>query len=127
MTLLRAATASRMGDKDFAAQLEIAATLKPDDKSSRAAVARGATLYHRAWGAANEARTKLRFAWREFFQGFDVLLAPVAATAAFLHDHNPDRDARMVRVNGEPRPYRKPAAPLRRPLRRHAATRPRSP
>src|SRR5262249_61695353 len=55
MTLLRAATASRMSDKDFAAQVEIAASLKPEDKSSRALVARGATLYHRAWGAANEA------------------------------------------------------------------------
>ena len=105
MTLLRAATASRMSDKDFAAQLEIGATLKPGDKSSRAAVARGATLYHRAWGAANEARMKLRFVWREFFQNFDVLLAPVAATAAFAHDHNPDRDARMVPVNGKPLPY----------------------
>jgi len=94
-----------MSDKDFAAQLEISATLKPGDKSSRAAVARGATLYHRAWGAANETRMKLRFAWREFFQNFDVLLAPVAATAAFAHDHNPDRDARMVPVNGRPLPY----------------------
>jgi amidase len=105
MTLLRAATASRMSDKDFAAQVEIAASLKPEDKSSRALVARGATLYHRAWGAANEARTKLRFAWREFFQSYDVLLAPVAATAAFPHDRSPDRDARMVPVNGRPRPY----------------------
>jgi amidase len=105
MTLLRAATASRMGDKDFAAQLEIAATLKSDDKSSRAAVARGATLYHRAWGAANEARTRLRHSWRDFFQRFDVLLAPVAATAAFRHDHNPDRDARVVPVNGRRLPY----------------------
>src|SRR4051794_3743868 len=105
MTLLRAATASRMSDKDFAAQLEIAATLKADDKSSRAAVARGATLFHRDWGAANEARTKLRFAWRDFFQSYDVLLAPIAATAAFPHDHNPDRDARMVPVNGKLLPY----------------------
>ena len=105
MTLLRAATASRMSDKDFEAQLAIGATLKPDDKSSRAAVARGATLYHRAWGAANEARTKLRFAWREFFQHYDVLVAPIAATAAFPHDHNPDRDARIVAVNGKQRPY----------------------
>jgi amidase len=105
MTLLRAATASRMSDKDFAAQLEISATLKPEDKSSRAAVARGATQYHRAWGAANEARTRLRFAWREFFERFDVLLAPVAATAAFRHDHNPDRDARTVPVNGKALPY----------------------
>src|SRR5262249_37522788 len=104
MTLLRAGTASRMSDKDFAAQVEIAASLKPEDKSSRALVARGATLYHRAWGAANEARTKLRFAWREFFESYDVLLAPVAATAAFPHDHSPDRDARMVPVNGRPGP-----------------------
>jgi amidase len=94
-----------MSDKDFAAQVEIAATLQPSDKSSRAAVARGATLYHRAWGAANEARSRLRFAWRDFFQRFDVLLAPVAATAAFPHDHNPDRDNRLIPVNGRQLPY----------------------
>jgi amidase len=105
MLLLRAATASRMRDEDFAAQQAIAATLSPDDTSSRAAVARGATLHHRAWGAANEARTSLRYAWRTFFERFDVLLTPVAATAAFTHDHNPDRDARMVAVNGTPRSY----------------------
>ena len=38
--------------------------------SDRAAVARGATLLHRAWGNANEARTKLRYAWHEFFRRF---------------------------------------------------------
>ena len=105
MLLLRAATASRLGDQDFAAQQAIAASLSPDDNSSRAAVARGATVLHRAWGAANETRTRLRYAWRDFFQRFDVLLTPVAATAAFAHDHNPDRDARVVPVNGKPRPY----------------------
>jgi len=50
----------------------------------RAAVARGATLLHRAWGNANETRTKLRYTWHEFFKNFDVLLTPVAATAAPL-------------------------------------------
>jgi amidase len=105
MLLLRAATASRMRDEDFAAQQAIAATLSPDDTSSRAAVARGATLHHRGWGAANEARTSLRYAWRGFFERFDVLLTPVAAAAAFAHDHNPDRDARMIPVNGTPRSY----------------------
>jgi amidase len=74
MLLLRAATASRMRDDDFAHQQEIAATLTEDDMSDRAAVARGATLLHRAWGNANEARTKLRYAWHEFFRRFDVLL-----------------------------------------------------
>jgi amidase len=105
MLLLRAATASRMRDEDFAAQQAIAATLSPEDASSRAAIARGATLYHRSWGAANEARTRLRSAWRDFFQRVDVLLTPVAATAAFPHDHNPDREQRMISVNGKPARY----------------------
>jgi amidase len=101
MLLLRAATASRLPDATFAEQQAIAATLAPDDTSFRAHVARGATLYHRAWGAANEARSKLRYAWRDFFQRFDVLLTPVAPTAAYPHDHSPDRDARRVLVNNE--------------------------
>jgi amidase len=105
MLLLRAATASRMRDEDFARQQQIAATISDDDMSDRAAVARGATLLHRAWGSANEARTKLRYAWHEFFRRFDVLLTPVAATAAFPHDHNPNRDERMVKVNGRSVPY----------------------
>jgi amidase len=105
MLLLRAATASRMRDEDFARQQEIAATISDDDISDRAAVARGATLLHRAWGSANEARTKLRYAWHEFFTRFDVLLTPVAATAAFPHDHNPNRDERVVDVNGKSVPY----------------------
>ena len=62
MLLLRAATASRMRDEEFSRQQEIAATLTDDDTSDRAAVARGATLLHHAWGNANEARTKLRYA-----------------------------------------------------------------
>jgi amidase len=105
MTLLRAATASRISDADFAAQKEIAATISADDMSFRATLARGATLDHRAWGIANEARNKLRYAWRDFFQRFDVLLTPVAATAAFPHDHNPDRDQRLIAVNGRLIPY----------------------
>jgi len=105
MLLLRAATASRMNDTDFAAQQGIAATLSPEDTSPRAAVARGATLYHRAWGIANEQRANLRRQWRDFFAGNDVLLTPVAATAAFAHNHNPDREQRLVPVNGRPRRY----------------------
>jgi len=105
MLLLRAATASRMRDEDFSRQQEIAATLTDDDISDRAAVARGATLLHRAWGNANEARTKLRYSWYEFFKRFDVLVTPVAATAAFPHNRNPNRDERTVTVNGKSVPY----------------------
>ena len=63
------------------------------------------TLPHRAWGNANEARTKLRYTWHEFFKRFDVLLTPVAATAAFPHNHNPNRDERTVSVNGKSAQY----------------------
>ncbi len=105
MTLLFAALASRLDDRDFAAQQAIAATLTPTDKGFRAAMARGATLMHRDWAAANEARTRLRYLWREFFGRFDLLLTPVAATAAFAHDHNPNKDARLVSVNGKALPY----------------------
>jgi amidase len=105
MLLLRAARASRMRDEEFVRQREIAATLTDDDMSDRAAVARGATLLHRDWGSANEARTKLRYTWHEFFERFDVLLTPVAATGAFPHNHNPNRDERTVSVNGSSVPY----------------------
>jgi amidase len=71
----------------------------------RAAVERGATLLHRAWGNANGTRTKLRYTWREFSKRFDVLLTPVAATAAFPHNHNSNRDQRTVMVNGEAASY----------------------
>jgi amidase len=105
MTLLRAATGSRMRDEDFAAQMAIAATLSPDDTSARANIARGATMPHRTWGVANEQRSRLRYAWRDFFQKYDVLLAPVGATAAFPHNQNPDRDVRVLQVNGKPVNY----------------------
>src|SRR5207245_3209152 len=105
MLLLRAATASRMREEDVARQQEIATTLTEDDVTDRAAVARGGTLLHRAWGNANEVRTKLRYTWHEFFKRFDVLLTPVAATAAFPHNHNPSRDERTVSVDGKSVPY----------------------
>jgi amidase len=104
MQLLRAATASRLTDEAFAEQIKIAETLSPDDMSPRAHIARGATMSHRAWGRANEERSKLRYQWRDFFSRHDVLLAPVAATAAFPHDHNPDFGARRVIINGQPHP-----------------------
>jgi amidase len=102
MLLLRAATASRLRDADYAEQQKIAAALSPDDDGPVAQMARGATVSHRAWGVANEARNKLRYQWQDFFTRYDVLLAPVAATAAFPHDHDPDKGARRVIVNGKP-------------------------
>src|SRR5579883_1923749 len=66
---------------------------------------RASVLSHRDWLAAHHERTRLRHAWRAFFENWDVLLCPVAPTPAFPHDHSEDRDARQLLVDGEKRPY----------------------
>ena len=73
--------------------------------SWRATAARGAHVRPSRLGLANEARNKLRYAWPEFLQHFDVLLTTVAATGAFPHDHGPDRDQRLIPVNNRMLPY----------------------
>jgi amidase len=47
--------------------------------------------------------TSLAGAWHDFFERYDVLLTPVAATAAFPHDHNPDRDNNRMVLYGDQR------------------------
>ena len=65
---------------------------------------RAQTMDHRRWVQQNEAREKLRWAWREFFDEYDVLVAPIMATAAFPHDQSP-MGSRTIDVDGSPRPY----------------------
>jgi amidase len=65
----------------------------------------GATMRHRAWLSANERRLQMRARWREFFQHWDVVLAPIAPTVAIPHDHSHPMSARTIEVAGEVRPY----------------------
>ena len=58
-------------------------------------------LSHRDWLAANEARHRMRRAWAEFFATYDLLLCPVAGTAAFPHDQQGERHDRTLVVNGK--------------------------
>ena len=44
------------------------------------------TARHREWLQADDARAQLSDVMRGFFTHFDVLLAPISPTAAFLHD-----------------------------------------
>jgi amidase len=44
---------------------------------------RGNSLSHRAWLGLNEKRHRMRHAWDAFFQDYDLMLCPVAVTAAF--------------------------------------------
>jgi amidase len=50
----------------------------------------------------NERRHHMRLLWDQFFDDWDVLLCPAAASAAFPHDHVGERHERFIEVNGKP-------------------------
>jgi len=102
--LLRAATSARQTDAEFEANLGIARALAPDDDGYYARAMRATVLPHREWLAANEARHRMRLAWAEFFTRFDLLLCPVAGTAAIPHDQAGERHERTVLVDGRSMP-----------------------
>jgi len=99
--LLRAATSDRQSDSDFEQNAAIARGLAVSDQSYYARAMRAAVLSHRDWLAANETRHRMRLLWAEFFTHYDLLLCPVAGTAAFPHDHKGERHERTLVVNGQ--------------------------
>jgi amidase len=99
--LLRAATSGRLSAPEFEQNLATARALAPDDQSYFAQMTRANTLHHRDWLAANETRHRMRRKWAEFFSEWDLLLCPVAASAAFPHDHEGERHQRTIEVNGQ--------------------------
>ena len=48
---------------------------------------------------------KMQTRWAKFFESYDVLLAPVTPTAAFLHDQTQPKEARELMINGKHRSY----------------------
>jgi amidase len=83
----------------------IADAAPKDDKSLAIMQARGSSLSHADWLAANEARYAIQAEWMKFFQGVDVLLCPVTPRAALLHTQDPDFNARRMMVDGVDRAY----------------------
>jgi amidase len=76
---------------------------KKDNSSELAAVLNGYTDTHREWIRLDLVRNHLRAAWASFFRDYDVLLCPVAATAAQPHDQSSKIDRfRKIIVNGKP-------------------------
>jgi amidase len=101
MKLLQAATSGRLSNEEYAARAEAAARFPAESKSTLAQMMRGMVLTHRDWLGLNERRHRMRLAWDAFFKDYDVLLCPVTASAAFPHDHEPDRTKRRLTVNGK--------------------------
>jgi amidase len=99
--LLRAATSGRQTTAEFEANRAKAAALGEGDDSYLGRMLRGMTSSHRDWLAANEKRQKMRLEWARFFEEWDLLLSPIAASAAFPHDHEGERHERTILVNGK--------------------------
>jgi amidase len=102
--LLQATMATRMPEEDYRGLQRRVAELDPDDASPAAKVLRAQVSSFREWTGRNELRHQLRWQWHEFFQRFDVLLAPIMPTAAFPHDHRPFGE-RTIRIDGQDHPY----------------------
>jgi amidase len=102
--LLRAATSGRMTPEAFQENLQAAKSLRASDESYQAQMIRAQAMYHKDWLQFNEARHRMRLAWADFFREYDLLLCPVATTAAFPHNQKGERWERMVMVNGKPQP-----------------------
>ena len=60
----------------------------------------GIAMTHREWLNDDNERRHSRRKFDAFFEDFDVLLAPVCASAAFPHDQEGPRYRRKLRING---------------------------
>lgn len=104
LLLLRAATGVNASDDEMPAHQEAARRYDAGDRDYRAMVGKGVTLSHREWFALHNERELQRLAWARFFEEYDLLLCPTAASAAFPHDHEGERADRTIMINGTPQP-----------------------
>ena len=100
MMLLRSATGSEYPADAYEAQRADAARWDAGDRDYRALAASGTTLSHWQWAQHHRAREDDRLAWDAFFDDYDLLLCPTAASAAYPHDHHGERADRTIPVNG---------------------------
>ena len=89
---------------DYTALQSVAAKIPPGANDPKSQFSKYSTLTHRDWLRYNNQRDYLRWAWHEFFQNFDILLAPQTPTSAFPHDHS-DQMGRVLKVDGASQPY----------------------
>jgi amidase len=99
--LLRAATSARTSDGEIEGLQRAAAAGEGGETLAR--VIDGITMPHRRWLQLNNERHQLRLKFNAFFKDYDILLCPVAASAAFPHDHENEtkRWLRRITVNNK--------------------------
>jgi amidase len=68
-------------------------------------IGKAMTSRFRSWMGANERRQRQRAAWAQFFEDYDVVLAPVMPTAAFPHDTDGPMVERRLDIDGASVPH----------------------
>ncbi len=101
ITLLRTTATKRMSPEEIEAAVAKAKTFAADDVAYVPLMTRAFALSHGAWLKANERRHQMCHLWDEFFNDWDVMLCPTAASAAWPHDQVGERHERMITVNGK--------------------------
>ncbi len=104
LMLLRGATGAEYPADAYEAQAEHAARYEQGDRDYQAISAAGTRMSHWQWARYHRQREDDRLAWDAFFDDYDVLLCPTAATAAYPHDHGGERADRTIPVNGGQQP-----------------------
>jgi amidase len=89
-------------DEEYA-QLASLENVPGDDPAL--ATAKAMTSRHRSWMRAVELRERHRVAWAQFFEHYDVLLAPVMPTVAFPHDTEGEMLERRLDIDGAAVPH----------------------
>ncbi len=104
LSLLNSIMGASLGSEQRAAAEAAARASDPDDRSNAIVAIRAIVLSHRHWLVHNNSRERLRYAWRDFFADWDILICPQTATSAFPHDHRPFHE-RTLPVDGSDQPY----------------------
>lgn len=100
--LLRSGQSAFLDDAHYAAVAAQAAQYAPDDVGHGARHWRYQVLSHQAWHQHHQHRLRLQAQWARFFDRFDILIAPIAATTAVPHNHQGARWEQTITVNGRP-------------------------
>lgn len=102
--LLRAGQAALLGEEAYRKLLDTVASFAPDDDGYAARHWRAHVPSHHAWARHHQTRLRLQQQWAAFFGHHDLLICPIAATAAVPHNHVPPRWEQMLEVNGQAQP-----------------------
>jgi amidase len=102
LTMLRAATSRAHDAKTVRRFVTELADVPEADHSYWTLARRAVVLSHREWLQLNERRHQFRFQCDTFFERCDVLITPIASTAAWQHDQSEPRHERTIQVDEVP-------------------------